>query len=113
MAREISSNSWIGPCAVYKYAVSKFKARKETKGLTRREIHEWHRNNPPVYVRDAEALWTDLHPTKELNSDGNRIDNIDMVATYSLPTWVLAKAFTVNRGTRAGVRKQSNSWNNK
>ena len=113
MAREINSNSWVGPCAVYKYAVSKFKARKETEGLTRREIHEWHRNNPPVYVRDAEALWTDLHPTKELNSDGNRIDNIDMVATYSLPDWAMAKAFIANRGTRAGVRKLSNSWNYK
>ena len=111
MARE--SNSWVGPDAVYKYAVTRLKARKETEGLSRRETQEWHRNNPPVYVTDAKALWTDLHPTKELNSDGNRIDNIDMVATYDLPAWVLAKAISRSRGARFGVRKQFNSWNHK
>lgn len=110
MAREINSNSWVGPCAEYKYAVSKARARKETKGLTRRETQEWHRNNPPVYVRDAEALWTDLHPTSE--RDGRfRIDNLNIGATYKLPAWVLRKAFALNRGIRAGVRKHSNSWN--
>ena len=108
MARE--SNSWVGPDAVYKYAVTRLKARKETEGLSRRETQEWHRNNPPVYVTDAKALWTDLHPTSE--RDGRfRIDNLDMGVTYKLPQWVLNKAYALNRGIRAGVRKHSNSWN--
>jgi hypothetical protein len=104
-------------------ATTVVRSQKETKGMTRREIQAWHRKHPPVYVKDAEALWKNLGTENTSRMGGTSrslsrklvryVDNeyedlnyLESFCTYRLSNKIYYGAANINRGIVSGNRKK-------
>jgi len=119
MAREYTSNSFVGDTGVYKYATSKKQLEKITEGFTRRQLHAYHRKNPPRYVSEATLLWintkgyscktflntrnTNMHLVDGELTDINYLESF--YNRYNVPKWAVSNAAYWAWGLRTGVKK--------
>ena len=106
-----------------KVAVTVSRVQKETEGMTRREIQAWHRRHPPVYVKDAEALWSNIgtENTKRVggtsrclsrklvryvDDEYEDLNYLDSFCTYRVSNRMYFGAYRMNRGIVSGNRKK-------
>tara|TARA_A100001011_G_scaffold42831_1_gene40377 strand:- start:1171 stop:1455 length:285 start_codon:yes stop_codon:yes gene_type:complete len=85
---------------------SKVKENRKKWG-TRREEHEWYRNNLPMYVNECVYLWEGNKGEKQMQTaTWNRFQamaaNVDK---YVYPSWAVSEALTKSIGWKSGNRK--------